>query len=136
MSTVVVYWSGTGNTQALAEAVSGGVRAAGGSCDIFAADKISAAKAAAYDKLLLGCPAMGAEELEGDIFEPFYGALEKLIKGKTVGLFGSYGWGGGEWMEIWQKRAEASGIKVAAVLAVNESESSTEDAIAFGKKFA
>ena len=105
--TAVIYWSGTGNTQAMAEAVAQG---AGG--QLFAVSEISAAEAAAYDALALGCPAMGDEVLEENEFEPFFSELEASLAGKKVALFGSYGWGDGQWMRDWQEPAVSAGAQL------------------------
>ena len=98
----VIYWSGTGNTEAMAQAVLDGLNGAGEDAALFSADSVRAADAAQYDKLALGCPAMGAEVLEESVFEPFFTELEPLLSGKKVALFGSYGWGDGQWMRDWQ----------------------------------
>ncbi|MDR2770548.1 MAG: flavodoxin [Clostridiales Family XIII bacterium] len=103
----VIYWSGTGNTETMANAVLAGLREAGAEAELFAVDKIAPAEAAGYDKLALGCPSMGAEVLEEAEFEPFFTKLENSIAGKPVALFGSYGWGDGEWMRNWKDRCEA-----------------------------
>jgi flavodoxin short chain len=110
----VIYWSGTGNTEKMANAVLEGLKAAGAEADIFTVDKIAPADAAAYDKLALGCPSMGAEVLEEEEFEPFYTELEKKISGKPTVLFGSYGWGDGEWMRNWNERCESKGANLLA----------------------
>lgn len=117
----VIYWSGTGNTEAMAAAVAEGVRSAGGEPELFTVSELSAETAAAYDKLALGCPAMGDEVLEEGEFEPFFTALEKQLAGKTLVLFGSYGWGDGQWMRDWTERARGAGAQLAAEgLIVNE----------------
>ena len=94
----VIYWSGTGNTQQMAEAVAEGAKGAGAEVSVFSVSEISAADAAAYDHLALGCPAMGGEVLEESEFEPFFSELEGSLSGKKVVLFGSYDWGDGQWM--------------------------------------
>lgn len=104
----VIYWSGTGNTQATAEAVAEGAKNAGAQADLFSVSDTSADAAAAYDKLALGCPAMGAEVLEESEFEPFFTELEGRLSGKKVVLFGSYGWGDGQWMRDRADRLAAS----------------------------
>ena len=109
----VIYWSGTGNTEAMAQAVLDGLNGAGEDAALFSADSVRAADAAQYDKLALGCPAMGAEVLEESVFEPFFTELEPLLSGKKVALFGSYGWGGGEWMHNWERDCRSSGIQLA-----------------------
>ena len=110
----VVYWSGTGNTEAMADAVAKGARAAGASAEIFSASDFSAAKAAGFDAFALGCPAMGSESLEDSEFEPLYDAIKGSLAGKKVALFGSYGWGDGEWMRNWEEDCAANGISLAS----------------------
>lgn len=119
--TAVIYWSGTGNTEAMAMAVTEGAKAVNPDSALFNVSEISADKAAEYDTLILGCPAMGAEVLEEDEFEPFFTELEGKLSGKNVALFGSYGWGDGEWMRSWEERVIASGAKlVGEGLIINE----------------
>ena len=108
----VIYWSMTGNTQAMAEAIAGGAREAGAQADLFSVDQVTVDQALEYDKLALGCPAMGAEVLEEAEFEPFFTALEGRLGGKRVALFGSYGWGDGQWMRDWVERAQGDGAQV------------------------
>ncbi|MBQ7147513.1 MAG: flavodoxin [Pseudobutyrivibrio sp.] len=108
----VVFWSQSGNTEAMANAVGAGVTEAGGEANvIFVADasldELKNAKAFA-----LGCPAMGAEVLEEGEMEPFVSDLEGFVSGKTIGLFGSYGWGDGQWMRDWVDRMTAAGATV------------------------
>ena len=104
MSISVVYWSGTGNTQAMAEAVVEGIKAAGQEAELLEVGNADAKTVAAVDALALGCPAMGAEVLEESEMEPFVEELESLVSGKKILLFGSYGWGDGEWMRDWADR--------------------------------
>lgn len=108
----VIYWSGTGSTQAMAEAILEGAQGANPEAELFEVSAISADDAAAYDVLVLGCPAMGAEELEDSEFEPFFSELESRLSGKSVALFGSYGWGDGEWMRTWTERVSAAGAQL------------------------
>ena len=108
----VIYWSMTGNTQAMAEAIADGAREAGAQADLFSVDQVTVDQALEYDKLALGCPAMGAEVLEEAEFEPFFTALEGRLGGKRVALFGSYGWGDGEWIRTWAEDAEAAGARM------------------------
>ena len=109
----VVYWSSTGNTEEMAKAIAQGARGAGASCDLLTCDRMDAEKVKQYDALLFGCPAMGAEELEQDEFEPMFSAVKPALAGRKVALFGSYGWGGGEWMQTWEADCAASGISLA-----------------------
>ena len=108
----VVFWSQSGNTESMANAVAAGVTAAGKEANVvFVAD-------ASIDELknekafALGCPAMGAEVLEEAEMEPFVSDLEGFVSGKTIGLFGSYGWGDGQWMRDWVDRMTAAGATV------------------------
>ena len=94
----VIYWSQTGNTEQMANAIADGIREGGVECDLMNVADVSAADAAKYDKLALGCPAMGAEVLEESEFDPFFTELESKISGRKVALFDSYGWGDGQWM--------------------------------------
>lgn len=110
--TAVIYWSGTGNTEQMAQAVLEGAKEVNPDVGYFGVSEISAADAADYDTLILGCPAMGAEVLEETEFEPFFTDLEAKLSGKNVALFGSYGWGDGEWMRDWEDRVRASGAKL------------------------
>ena len=108
-----VYWSGTGNTEAMADLIAQGVRAAGGTADLVHATDFAAARVENYDALAFGCPAMGNEELEDMEFLPMYNEVEPLLTGRKAVLFGSYEWNDGEWMELWEKRAEGAGVDVA-----------------------
>lgn len=103
MKTAVIYWSGTGNTEAMAKAVADGAGAELFSVSAFSGD------VADYDAVAFGCPAMGAENLEEGEFEPFFEGIESKLSGKKVALFGSYGWGDGEWMRNWEERAKNDG---------------------------
>lgn len=109
MSISVVYWSGTGNTRAMAEAVAEGIRSAGVEAVLMEVEDADAAALAQEDAFALGCPAMGAEQLEETEMEPFVEALEPLVSGKRVLLFGSYDWGDGEWMRDWAQRMKDAG---------------------------
>ena len=111
--TAIIYWSGTGNTEAMAGAIAEGAKEVNADTAYFTVSEISADKAAEYDTLILGCPAMGAEELEESEFEPFFAELESKIDGKNVALFGSYGWGDGEWMRNWEERCVGDGAVLA-----------------------
>ena len=108
----VIYWSQTGNTKAMAEAIAQGAQSAGAVVDLKDVTEISVNEALEYDLLALGCPAMGAEVLEEIDFEPFFTDLEKRLSGKSVALFGSYGWGDGQWMRDWVKRTESFGARL------------------------
>ena len=107
----VVFWSGTGNTEAMAAAVAEG---AGPGAELIPAAAFDPAALANYDGFAFGCPSMGAEQLEESEFEPMFAACEAGLAGRRVGLFGSYGWGDGEWMRSWEERCAAAGIALAA----------------------
>lgn len=98
----VIYWSQTGNTQVMAESILAGAVDAGADAEIFSVSDISPADIKDYDVIALGCPSMGVEELDDTEFQPFYDAIKPDLNGKKVALFGSYGWGDGEWMRNWQ----------------------------------
>ena len=110
--TAIIYWSGTGNTEAMATAVLEGAKEVNSETQLFNVSEITADEAAQYDTLILGCPAMGAEVLEESEFEPFFTALETQLAGKNVALFGSYGWGDGEWMRNWEERITGANAKL------------------------
>ena len=115
--TAVVYWSGTGNTEAMAQAV-----AEGAGAELFACADFDAAKVDEFDAIAFGCPSMGAEQLEEDEFEPLFSACESKLSGKKIALFGSYGWGDGEWMRNWEDDCRDAGAELVAdsVTANNE----------------
>lgn len=110
----VVYWSSTGNTEAMAECVAEGARAAGLEVDLLTSADFSAEKMDEYDAVAFGCPAMGAEVLEEDEFDPMFTSCEAKLSGKKIVLFGSYGWGDGEWMTDWEERCKKDGAVLAA----------------------
>lgn len=100
----VVYWSSTGNTEAMANAVAEGVKDAGAEVSVFEATEFSAEKTEEFEAIAFGCPAMGNEVLEETEFEPMFEACEAKLAGKRIVLFGSYGWGDGQWMQDWEER--------------------------------
>ncbi len=110
----IVYWSGSGNTEAMAQAVEEGAKAAGAETTLSFVSDTTAADVAAYDHIVLGCPAMGNEELEEYEFEPFFAELLPQLKGKTVGIFGSYAWNQGDWIEAWKQRFDDEGVALVA----------------------
>lgn len=107
--TAIVYWSGTGNTQAMAELIASGAKEAGGEAVILTSAEFSADMIDEYDSIAFGCPSMGAEQLEEDEFEPMFEACRSKISGKKIALFGSYGWGDGEWMRNWEEMCKGDG---------------------------
>ena len=123
----VVYFSNTGNTEAIAELVAEGAREAGAEVDVFSVDDFDVNSADSYDAFGLGCPACGTEELDDTEFEPLLDELEPKISGKSVVLFGSYGHGGGEYQNDWQEREENAGLKVLGKVAIEEDPSDDAD---------
>lgn len=109
----VVFWSGTGNTEAMANAVAKGAREKGATATLLTADKFSASAVDQYDAIAFGCPAMGSEELEDSEFGPMFQSCEGKLGGKKVALFGSYGWGDGEWMRNWEAACTSDGAVLA-----------------------
>ena len=109
----VVFWSATGNTEAMADAVAEGARKAGAEVSKFTSAEFGPTDVAGFDGIAFGCPAMGAEVLEEDEFQPMWDDVKRKLGGKKVGLFGSYGWGGGEWMNSWAEDAKMSGVSLA-----------------------
>ena len=109
---LIVYWSGTGNTAAMAEMVAEGIKEAGREAVILPAEEASVADVEKYSAIAMGCPSMGDEVLEESTMEPFVEEIEGSVSGKTLGLFGSYGWGDGQWMRDWTDRMKQAGASV------------------------
>ena len=109
----VVYWSGTGNTEAMASAVLEGAKEKGAEAVLFTAPEFDASMVDDYDAIAFGCPSMGAEQLEETEFEPMFSSCKPALKGKKIALFGSYGWGDGEWMRSWEAEAKGCGAVLA-----------------------
>ena len=114
MKVAVVYWSGTGNTAAMADAVAEGAKGAGAEVNECMCMDFDQGSVASYDALIFGCPAMGSEVLEEDDFGPMFEAILPKLAGKKVALFGSYGWGGGDWMTNWEAQCKGKGVSLAA----------------------
>ena len=110
----VIYWSGTGNTEAMAADVAEGARNAGAEVEVLPCAAFDASMLDALDAVAFGCPAMGAEELEETEFLPMFEACKPHLNGKRIALFGSYGWGDGEWMRTWEESCAGLGFVFAA----------------------
>ena len=108
MKKAVIYWSGTGNTAAMASAIAAGM---GEGTELYSVDQFTG-DIAEYDKIAFGCPAMGDEVLEEGEFDPFFSSIEGKLGGKKVALFGSYGWGDGQWMREWTERTTKTGANL------------------------
>lgn len=130
MSVSVVYWSGTGNTATMAEAVARGIEAGGQTPQIIDVGSADVQALASENAFALGCPSMGVEQLEEGEMEPFVEALESLVSGKKILLFGSYGWGDGEWMRDWVERMTQAGAVMVAVDGIMANNEPDDDAIA------
>ena len=134
MKIAVIYWSGTGNTEAMASAVAEGAGAELYSVSQFSGDVTE------YDRLAFGCPAMGAENLEEGEYDPFYKGIKSKITGKKIAFFRSYGWGDGEWMREWAERGrnEGAGLVYVVGLIANETpdDAALADCKALGAKLA
>ncbi len=135
----VVYWSGTGNTEAMASAVVDGVREGGAEAELFTASEFDASMLSSFDAVAFGCPSMGSEQLEDSEFEPMFNSCEGDLGGKKIALFGSYGWGDGEWMRNWEEQCIADGAVMAGEGVIcNEApdDTATEQCVALGKALA
>ena len=109
----VIYWSGTGNTEAMAKAVLKGMRTVAPGAEIYTSGDVNAALISSLDAVAFGCPAMGSEMLEEGEFAPMFDDIKGALAGKKVALFGSYGWGDGEWMRTWEEDCAGSGVTLA-----------------------
>lgn len=110
----VVYWSSTGNTEAMANAVVDGAKEKGADVTLYECADFRPELVADYDAIAFGCPAMGDEVLEEDEFEPMFSSCEEKLSGKKIGLFGSYGWGDGDWMHNWEAKCKEDGAVLVA----------------------
>lgn len=124
MKTAVIFWSGTGNTEAMAQSV-----AEGAGAELFSVSDFSG-NIDDYDAVAFGCSAMGNEVLEESEFEPFFASVEGKLNGKKIALFGSYGWGDGEWMRSWEDRARSCGAVIVGGEGVIANETPAEDDLA------
>lgn len=135
----IVYWSGTGNTEAMANEIATGAKEAGAEASLFTPADFNPDMISTFDALAFGCPSMGSEELEDIDFAPMFDAVERKLSGKSVALFGSYGWGDGQWMRDWQARCNDAGISlVGDGLIINEApdDDGVEQCRALGRSLA
>ncbi len=105
----VVYWSGTGNTEAMAAFVAEGAKGKGADVVLLTSSEFDVSMMDNYDAVAFGCPSMGSEQLEESEFEPVFTSCEAKLGGKKIALFGSYGWGDGEWMRNWEETCQSDG---------------------------
>ena len=125
----LVYWSGTGNTEMMAAQVKKGAEEAGAEVTMFTAAEFGPEKIDDFDAIAFGCPSMGAEVLEESEFDPMFTACEGKLGGKKIALFGSYGWGDGQWMRDWEERCNGAGVTFATdYVIVNETPDADGDA--------
>lgn len=122
MNAKIIYWSQTGNTEDIARKISEDTQV-----EYVRVSDITADEAIKYDTLILGCPAMGAEELEEDEFRPFFDELKSKLSNQRLFLFGSFGWGGGEWMQNWEQEVKGSGLNLGCAGLISNSDSSDLD---------
>ena len=135
----VVYWSGTGNTQAMAEAVIEGAKAAGADAKLLTSGEFQASMLSGLDAVAFGCPSMGTEELEESEFRPMFDECKPYLGGKSIALFGSYGWGDGGWMRSWDEECDDLGAsRVCDSVICNEmpDDEGLEECRALGKALA
>ncbi len=107
----VVYWSGTGNTEEMANQIVAGAKEAGADVTLYTSADFQADMMDNFDVIAFGCPAMGAEELEDTEFGPMFDTCKAKLSGKKIALFGSYGWGDGEWMRLWEEDCKNAGAE-------------------------
>jgi flavodoxin I len=134
----IVYWSGTGNTEKMAELIKKGIINSGKDAEIISVSDVKVEDLIKEDILVLGCSAMGDEILEESEFEPFIDEISTKISGKKVALFGSYGWGDGQWMRDFEERMISYGCTIIdnPLIIQNEPDNNEEDCINLGKKIA
>lgn len=136
---LVVYWSGTGNTEMMAESIAKGISEAGSEVVVKSVSDAQANEVEAFDYIAFGCPSMGAEVLEESEFEPFFSDVEDKLGNKKVALFGSYGWGDGEWMRDWESRVSSKGASLykgeGLIINSTPDDSALADCVDFGKGF-
>ena len=132
----IIYWSQTGSTKRVAELIKQGIESEGKSSKLVQVSDVNVDDIKNEEVIIIGCPACGVETLDETEMEPFVNSLQGQIEGKKVALFGTYGWGTGEWMEEWQARMESYGaVLVSDGLIVNELEidDNNDECVEFGK---
>jgi flavodoxin short chain len=137
---IVAYWSQTGNTEVMAKEIGKGIEEAGKEAEVLQISKVVMEDLKVADCFALGCPAMGGEVLEEDEMEPFVNAVEEFAAGKKIALFGSYGWGDGQWMRDWEERMIGAGAQIingeGLIAEYAPDDSSLEDCKKLGKELA
>lgn len=123
----VVYWSGTGNTEIMANEVAAGAKEAGAEVSLFTAGQFHGDKMEEFDAVAFGCPSMGDEELEDTEFEPMFSGCKAKLNGYKIALFGSYGWGDGDWMRSWEETCKKDGAVLACASVICNEEPGDEE---------
>jgi flavodoxin short chain len=136
MATAIIYWSGTGNTETMAQAIREGLEVKDAEAVLFSVDQAPTDALNIYERFAFGCPSMGDEDLEESEFEPFFAQIEKHLGGKKVALFGSFGWGDGEWMRDWEERVRAAGATLFEEGLIQQEAPDEELCQTFGERFA
>lgn len=136
----VIYWSDTGNTEAMANAIADGIKEAGKEAEVLAVGDANAEDLEDAKVFALGSPATGSEEIEGGEMEPFVSEIESFVSGKIIGLFGSHDWGDGQWMRDWEERMKGAGAEILTgeglICNLTPEDDDIERCKAFGKKLA
>lgn len=138
MKVKIIYWSGTGNTERMAEAIFEGAKEVNENTSLINVCDAKVEDVKESDVLIFGCPAMGSEELEEEYMRPYMDSVNELLKDKKVALFGSYEWAEGQWMDYWKEELENLGVKVFETLIAydNPSEDALADCKSLGKAIA
>jgi flavodoxin short chain len=139
---LVVYWSGSGNTEIMAEKIIEGLKEEGLEVEFVSVDDIDPDDIEGYEKIVLGCPSMGDEELEESEFLPFYEDASEFFEGKKIALFGSFGaWGDGKgaWMDKWEESIKELGVNLfekGLKIVETPDDEGEKLCVEFGKRFA
>lgn len=108
----IIYWSGTGNTEEMAKLIHKGLQEKGEDAQLLNVSEVNIDQVKEMELLILGSPSMGSEVIEESEMEPFIDSIQNIVAGKSIALFGSYGWGSGEWMDNWEERMEGYGANL------------------------
>lgn len=125
----IIYWSGTGNTEEMANSVIEGLKKANAQVSVFSPNDFNKDLVSNFDAFAFGCPAMGSEVLEEDEFQPMWDSILPILKDKKVVLFGSYDWGDGEWLRLWEEESKKAGINIVCDCIMANNEPTEQDKI-------
>lgn len=123
----IVFWSGTGNTEEMANSIVEGAKTAGAEVSVFSPNEFDENLVKEFNAIAFGCPAMGAEVLEESEFQPMWDLILPALTGKKVALFGSYDWGDGEWLRTWEEQSEDANINIIVESIMSHNAPSDED---------